>query len=135
MSRITSDEVREFVRQRAGDRCEYCRKPDFYSPHTHQVDHIISQKHNGSDEPINLALACFRCNVCKGTDIGSYDTISRQFVRFYNPRTDQWDEHFDMKREVIVGKTAIGRVTVAIFQFNHPDQLEMRRNLIEAGLW
>jgi 5-methylcytosine-specific restriction endonuclease McrA len=135
MSRITSEEIRKQVYERAGGRCEYCCKPDLFSPHTHQIDHIVSQKHNGSDDMANPAVACFRCNVCKGSDIGSYDAMSKEFVRFYKPRTDQWDNHFSMENETIIGKTPVGRVTADILQFNHPDPLEARRNLIEAGLW
>ncbi|MCZ2154332.1 MAG: HNH endonuclease [Bryobacterales bacterium] len=44
---------------------------DSYSPH--QVDHIISRKHGGASVPGNLAYACLRCNVWKGSDIGSLD--------------------------------------------------------------
>jgi hypothetical protein len=35
----------------------------------------------------------------------------------------------------IHGKTPIGWVTVAVFQFNYPDQINTRHDLIEAGLW
>lgn len=134
MSRLASD-VREYVRQRAQNRCEYCHKPEGYAAHKHQIDHIISQKHHGTDELNNLALACFRCNVSKGTDVAAYDPKTEQLVPFYNPRTQIWDEHFKSDNAELIGLTPTGRVTVEIFQFNHPDQLETRQMLIEAGLW
>jgi hypothetical protein len=37
------------VRLRAADRCEYCQLPQAHSPLTHEVDHIIAQKHPGAD--------------------------------------------------------------------------------------
>lgn len=135
MSRL-SEEIRQQVRLRAKNRCEYCGKPDGYSVHKHQVDHIISQKHKGSDDLDNLALACFRCNVSKGTDVGAYDSETAQLVPFYNPRAQSWKEHFKLlENEEITGLSPSGRITVAVFQFNHPDQLESRRYLIEANLW
>jgi hypothetical protein len=36
---------------------------------------------------------------------------------------------------MIFGKTAIGRVTVRLLQMNHPEQLEIRLQLIQAGVW
>ena len=69
---------------------------------------------------INLALACFFCNRNKGSDLGSVrDSDDPTLVRFYNPRTDLWDEHFEFDSEwYILPKTDIGRVTVRIFGFN-----------------
>ena len=93
MSRIRS-EVREQVRQRAEYRCEYCRKPENFGAHNYQVHHIIAQKHRGTDELDNLAWACFRCNLNKGSDIASYDITDGALVPFYNPRTQQWQDHF-----------------------------------------
>lgn len=134
MSRIRS-EVREQVRQRAEYRCEYCRKPENFGAHNYQVDHIIAQKHRGTDELDNLAWACFRCNLNKGSDIASYDLTDGALVPFYNPRTQQWQDHFHLEGVFITGKTAIGRVSVEILQFNHPVQVEIRRMLLETGLW
>src|SRR5690349_15464020 len=84
-------EMRRIVRQRAGNRCEYCRIHEDDTEFGCEVDHIISEKHLGKTEPDNLALACFFCNRNKGSDIGSIrSTDSPVFVRFFNPRTDVW---------------------------------------------
>jgi hypothetical protein len=134
MTRVSSA-AREQVRQRANHRCEYCRKPDSFSPHDYHVDHIISQKHHGSDELHNLAWACFRCNASKGTDIAAYDPQTGVLTPLFNPRTQSWEEHFELDGNRIIGKTPVGRVTVFLLDFNHPDQVETRRLLIAAGLW
>lgn len=103
MSRI-SPQQREQVRQRAGGLCEYCRKAEGYSAHSHQVDHIISQRHHGSDALENNAWACLRFNINKGTDIGGYDSQTGQLAPFYNPRTQRWDDHFELQGAEIAGK-------------------------------
>ena len=46
--------TREFVWQRARGLCEYCRMPQRHDPLPFQIDHIISLKHGGADEPENM---------------------------------------------------------------------------------
>lgn len=134
MSRI-HPRVREQVRQRAGSRCEYCRKPEMYSYYAFHADHIIPPRHNGSDDVSNLAWACFACNISKGSDIASYDSDSGELTPLFNPRAQRWEDHFELNDFRIVGKTAVGRVTIRLLQLNHPDQIETRRALAAAGLW
>ena len=53
--------TRELVRQRAGQRCEYCRLPQRAVPYlVFHVDHIIAKQHldEVSDDPQMLAWAC-----------------------------------------------------------------------------
>ena len=56
--------TRRLVRKRAGYRCEYCGMPQAQQsfPFFH-VDHFIPQQHGGTDEPSNLALSCYHCNL------------------------------------------------------------------------
>src|SRR5215211_294900 len=59
--------IRELVRGRAGNRCEYCHLPQEALPFaTFHVEHIIATQHGGSDDETNLALSCDRCNFSKG---------------------------------------------------------------------
>lgn len=132
---VVSAAVREEVRQRAGERCEYRRKPEHIDTYSPQVDHIIPQKHDGSSELDNLAWACFRCNNTKGSDISGYDTETRELTPLFNPRTQNWDDHFEIIEAVLIGRIPIGRVTIRVLQMNHPKQIEARRSLIDAGLW
>jgi 5-methylcytosine-specific restriction endonuclease McrA len=127
--------VREQVRKRAGNRCEYCRKPEDAVVYPYHVDHIISQKHDGKSTLDNLAWACFQCNVNKGSDIAAYDSATGNLTPLYNPRLQVWIDHFELQQSLIVGKTPEGRVTVRLLQFNHLDQVDIRRGLISAGLW
>ena len=53
--------MRDAVRRRARDRCEYCRIRQRDAPFVkHQVEHVIPRQHSGSDDLANLALACYR---------------------------------------------------------------------------
>jgi 5-methylcytosine-specific restriction endonuclease McrA len=55
---MTEAEKRRLVRERAGDRCEYCQLHQSDSPLASlHIEHIIPKKHGGSEEPSNLALA------------------------------------------------------------------------------
>ncbi len=40
-----------------------------------------------------------------------------------------------MVEGIIIGETPVGGVTVRILEMNHPQQIEMRRYLLEAGFW
>jgi hypothetical protein len=57
MSGKLSSADRLHVRHRANNRCEYCRIHQDDSYLSFQIDHIISQKHGGTNDLSNLALA------------------------------------------------------------------------------
>ena len=65
--------LRQEVYDRAGGCCEYCLIPETAVLVSHEVDHIIAQKHGGLTESENLALSCTVCNKYKGTDLASLD--------------------------------------------------------------
>ena len=125
-------EMRRTVRQRAGNRCEYCGIPEDDTEYGCEVDHIISEKHLGRTEPDNLALSCFFCNRNKGSDLGSIrSSDDSTFVRFFNPRTDIWSDHFEYAADQrILPKTEIGLVTARILGFNAENRLLERQALL-----
>lgn len=96
------------------------------------MHHIISIKHEGSSEFINLAYACVFCNRFKGTDVGSI-SASGEFIRFFNPRVDRWAEHFRLDSAVIQPLTPVGEVTVRILRFNDGARLHEREEMIRFG--
>jgi hypothetical protein len=122
------DETKEFVRTRAGHRCEYCRIPQRYFAQFFQVEHIISRQHGGSDDETNLALACTRCNLHKGPNLSGLDPDAQQLTRLFHPRTDSWEDHFESHPSgEIAGRTPIGRTTVYVLAMNAPRRVELRR--------
>jgi 5-methylcytosine-specific restriction endonuclease McrA len=130
-----SDELRSLVMERAGYRCEYCLLRQSTSAHRHQPDHILPRQHGGETHAENLALACVRCNRFKGPNVGSYDPVTGKLVPFFNPRQQQWSEHFELEQGVIHPLTPEGRVTVFILRLNHEDRIAERRRLGQANLY
>lgn len=123
-------EVRQLVAERADYLCEYCliaEADTFLGCH---VDHIISVKHGGTAAIDNLAYACVVCNRQKGSDLGSIIWETGDLVRFFNPRTDQWSEHFQLNGTKIVPQTSIGEVTARILEFNSESQTLERHALM-----
>ncbi len=134
MSRLSTT-IRDAVKQRAIDnRCEYCKLPESLSKYSHQVDHIFPPRHGGSDDIDNLAWACFKCNNHKGTDIATIE--NGKLIPLFNPRTKVWAEHFETQATgIIVGLTLEGEATVRLLNMNTIQYIEIRKNLIEIGIW
>lgn len=82
------DELKQFVRQCAKYCCEYCLIPQSSKGFTHEVDHIIPEKHRGETIASNLCLSCLFCNRHKGTDFASFDPLDNQLTLLFNPRED-----------------------------------------------
>jgi len=128
-----SDALRRLVRERADNCCEYCRLSEEDNLLSHEVDHIIAEKHRGKTEANNLCLACFDCNRFKGSDIASLDPETEALTPIFNPRIDRWDDHFQLDGAFILPLTPVGRVTEFMLQMNAEEQLMKRRMLIDLG--
>jgi hypothetical protein len=128
-------ELREFVRQRAGSRCEYCHLPDAAQLLPFHVEHIIAKQHGGADDPGNLAWACDRCNAYKGPNIASVDPISKELTALFHPRRDKWSNHFSIVDGEILALSPSGRATARLLQVNSRNRVELRRELGELGLY
>jgi hypothetical protein len=125
--------VRRFVRERAGERCEYCRLHQSNSEIRYHIEHIIARKHGGGDDLDNLALACHRCNLHKGPNLSGIDPVTGQVENLFHPRGDRWQEHFTFKGAHTEGLTAVGRATVESLVLNDPRRLELRQQLLGFG--
>jgi HNH endonuclease len=126
--------IRE-VWRRADGRCEYCQLSQEFDDRPFEVDHIRSQKHHGPTVASNLALSCFRCNSFKGSDISSIDVVTRKLTPLFNPRRHKWTTHFRWKGAYLIGRTPIGRVTVALLHINDEIRVELQESLIAEELF
>jgi 5-methylcytosine-specific restriction endonuclease McrA len=127
--------LRRLVYERASGCCEYCRMPETAVFVPHEIDHIIAQKHGGLTTADNLALSCAVCNKRKGSDLVSLDPETGHLIPLYHPRRERWTEHFALQAAQLVPLTPTGRVTVRLLQLNHPDRVEERALLIDAGVF
>jgi 5-methylcytosine-specific restriction endonuclease McrA len=94
MTTYIPEAMRRAVIRRAQQRCEYCRVHQTDRLFTHEIDHIIAEKHGGETEESNLSLACSECNRYKSSDLCSLDTVTKTIVALLHPRTDTWRKHF-----------------------------------------
>ncbi len=130
MDAVTS----QFVRQRAANRCEYCRLPQDFSGLRFHIEHIVARQHGGSDSPDNLALACPECNLRKGPNLTGIDPDSGNVTPLFHPRRDRWDDHFTHVESNLIGKTAAGRTTAWLLEMNSGERLQLRAMLSRLGL-
>jgi hypothetical protein len=117
------------VRDRAGNRCEYCRIHQRHYTITFHVEHIVARQHHGSDDDANLALACHACNRHKGPNLAAMDPETGELTRLFTPRTDNWNHHFRIQAGRIIGLTPVGRTTVYVLNMNPPDRVRTRVEL------
>jgi hypothetical protein len=126
--------TREFVERRATHRCEYCHTPQAAVPLIpFHIDHVVARQHAGDDTHGNLALACDRCNLFKGSNLASVDPASGTIVPLFNPRNHEWSAHFHFEGARIIGLTPAGRATVRLLAMNAPRRLDLREEWLAEG--
>ena len=105
--------TRNLVRSRANFLCEYCHSAEESSSTLFTIDHILPRSIGGGDELENLALACHRCNNNRYNFVTGTDPETEQEVTLFNPRQQQWSEHFNWSADglKIMGITPTGRGT------------------------
>lgn len=113
--------------------CEYCLLHQDDTPFTHPIDHIVAVKHGGKTVSENLALACIDCNRYKGSDLTAIDPETGTIVRLFDPRTQNWSEHFSLQDAQIVGATPTGRATLFLLRVNEPRRIQQRLLLISIN--
>ncbi len=120
LSMPISDKTKRAVRERARYLCEYCHSSERLSASRFTIDHVTPRSLGGSDEPENLALACRRCNERRYNFVASIDPESQSTVPLFNPRLQEWDEHFTWVEQgiLIEGRTPVGRATSVRLDLN-----------------
>jgi hypothetical protein len=132
---------RQRIRQRAKFLCEYCHSSEEANASLFTFDHLLPQSLGGTDEDGNLALACHRCNGRRYNFLDGTDPETQAVVPLFNPRQDDWSEHFiwSADGQQILGLTAIGRATIVRLDMNdefHDDgAIRRARRLWLRGGW
>jgi hypothetical protein len=130
-----SGKLKKQVFHRSQGYCEYCKSPADFSTEPFSIEHIMPRIKQGTNDPENLAYSCIGCNVYKSDTTEWLDVVSQETTPLFNPRTMLWDEHFlwDESLTGLVGKTAIGRVTIETLRLNRKPLKNLRRALIAIG--
>ena len=100
-----------------------------------ELDHLIPAALGGVTAKDNLWLACSLCNDSKGCRIAAEDPTTGEAVRLFNPRQQDWHEHFrwSERASVITGLTPAGRATVVALRLNRPTLVLTRRAWVAVG--
>jgi hypothetical protein len=116
-------------------RCAYCHTPQANSGNPMLVDHLLPRSKGGATAFENLCLACYRCNLFKGSQVEAIDPLSGEITPLFHPRRDRWGEHFawDEAGLRILGLTPIGRAAVTALHMNNTVILDARRNWVRLG--
>ncbi len=128
-------EIHRKVTSRAGNCCEYCLLSQDDGSFTFHIEHVIAEKHGGKTIESNLCLSCPECNTFKGSDVASFEHITGTAILtlLFNPRTQHWDDHFQLNGAWIEPLTPEGRVTVTILRINRPEALAERHIFSKLG--
>lgn len=128
-------QLRELVRQRAAYLCEYCKTNERWQYVRFTIDHVVPVRAGGSDAFENLALACFHCNRRKSNRQTAIDPVTSEEVRLFNPREDDWLNHFSWSSDglEILARTAAARATIELLEMNRARIVEIRRADTVAG--
>jgi hypothetical protein len=80
-------------------------------------------------------LACSGCNGFKSDNIQAIDPATGQLAFLYNPRKDNWVEHFCWNEDftLILGLSPIGRATILKLQLNRQSIINLRNVLFQVG--
>jgi hypothetical protein len=75
------------------------------------------------------------CNSAKGSDLAGLDPRTRKLTPLFNPRRHKWSRHFAWDGPWLRGRTAIGRVTVAVLRINEPFRVAHRQRFMDEGVF
>lgn len=129
--------LRRKIREQARVRCGYCLCSEVLIGMPMEFEHLLPLASGGRTTEENLWLSCRRCNEAKGKQTEAVDSETEEFVALFNPREQQWEEHFRWNNEgtEINGKTAVGRATVVALKLNNAIIVVTRRLWVSAGWW
>lgn len=128
--------IKDFVKERAKGCCEYCLALSAFAFHPFVMEHITPLIAGGTSEVNNLAFACQHCNNCKHSKTSFLDPLSKEVVRLYHPRNDNWTDHFQWSSDflILTGKSDIGRATIECLNMNRQEAVNLRGALLAYGV-
>ncbi len=123
--------LERLVVERANGHCEYCGLAQEGQEATFHIDHVVPSAARGKTEAHNLALAGVSCSLRKGCRQRAVDPVTGTEVPLFNPRADQWQDHFYWEGIRVTGQSPVGRATIEALKMNRTAILAIRS---EEGL-
>ena len=135
MSRYISNALKAKIRQQANARCGYCLRSEILIGMPMEFEHLLPIALGGQTVEENLWLSCRRCNEFKGIQTQAIDLETGKTVAIFNPRKQNWNEHFGWSAEgiEIIGITSIGRATINALKLNEEIIVVTRRLWVSVG--
>lgn len=125
--------LRRLVNQRAKNRCEYCKLSQAGQVATFHIDHVTPVAAGGPTTADSLALACVACSLHKAAKQKARDPETNEWIDIFNPRQQEWNEHFRWDGVTIVALTPMGRATVAALKMNRLMMISIRQEEVLLG--
>jgi hypothetical protein len=120
-----TQELREFVRQRAHFACEYCGVREIDAGNHLTVDHFRPVAKDGDDSLGNLVYCCIHCNQYKRD---YWPTLSAH-PHLWNPRIEPASTHLLLVEDgVLQALTSTGRFTIHLLHLNRSALVAYRQN-------
>ena len=79
-------------------------------------------------------FACFYCHSYHAMEPVGIDPQTREMVTLFQPRRQEWSEHFRWQGATLLGRTPIGQATLQVLCLNHPDAVAVRDSLRREGV-
>jgi hypothetical protein len=98
-------------------------------------DHTLPVSQGGETSFENVCLACRSCNEFKSDFTEAVDPLTGETVPLFNPRTQQWYNHFEWSLDGtrVEGLTATGRATIVRLRMNNPVIIVARKRWVISG--
>jgi hypothetical protein len=94
---------------------------------TFHFEHVVPLSRGGVTQSDNLAWACPSCNLAKAGRVEGVDTETGMTAPLFNPRLDNWRDHFHWNSYELTAHTAVGRVTLLMLDLNRPRRTLIRK--------
>ncbi|MBD1867254.1 HNH endonuclease [Cyanobacteria bacterium FACHB-471] len=135
MSAYISEYLKTQIRGCDRYRCCYCLTSEANSGLPMSFDHIHPQSKGGNTSFENVCLACRSCNEYKSDLTEAQDLLTGEIVPLFNPRTQQWSEHFAWSLDAtrVEGQTPVGRATIAALRMNNSVIVAARSRWVISG--
>ena len=135
MSTYIPVELRRQIRDHFANCCAYCKTAESLTVAIFEVDHIEPQSAGGATVFGNLCLCCPTCNRYKASRQLVEDAMTEQLVSLFHPHQQEWQEHFSWSSDAteIVGRSPIGRATIAALRMNRSQLVRVRRMWVAMG--